>query len=173
MRIQVNTLSLSWFEKKTRANDICKGTMADVHSKEVRSYNMSRIKGKNTKPEILVRKYLFSKGLRYRINVKTLPGKPDIVLSNLKTVIFVNGCFWHGHKGCRYFVIPKTRTEWWSDKIQKNKSRDEEKYNQLKQLGWKILIVWECLLKPAVRDATLSEIEHTLFRYKAEKSEAQ
>ena len=85
--------------------------MTDVLNKEVRSYNMSRIKGKNTKPEIMVRKFLLSKGFCYRINVKTLPGKSDIVLTKLKTVIFVNGCFWHGHKGCRYFVIPKTRTE--------------------------------------------------------------
>ena len=86
--------------------------MTDVHSQETRSYNMSRIKAKDTKPELLVRKYLFCKGFRYRVNVKDLPGKPDIVLPKYKTVIFIHGCFWHGHEGCKYFVIPKTRTEW-------------------------------------------------------------
>ncbi|MBC7451038.1 MAG: DNA mismatch endonuclease Vsr [Cytophagales bacterium] len=85
--------------------------MADVHSKEVRSYNMSQIKGKDTKPEMLVRKFLFSKGFRFRLHVKDLPGKPDIVLPKYRTVIFIHGCFWHGHEGCRYFVMPKTRTE--------------------------------------------------------------
>ena len=91
--------------------------MTDVHDSPTRSFNMSRIKGKNTKPEMLVRKFLFSKGFRYRLHVKNLPGNPDIVLPKYKTVIFVNGCFWHGHKGCRYFVLPKTRTEWWLQKI--------------------------------------------------------
>lgn len=98
--------------------------MADVHSKKIRSYNMSKIKGKNTRPEIMVRKFLFSHGFRYRLNVKKLSGKPDIVLSKYRIVIFINGCFWHGHEGCKYFVVPKTRTEWWIDKIQKNKERD-------------------------------------------------
>ena len=95
--------------------------MPDVHSQETRSYNMSRIKAKDTKPELLVRKYLFCKGFRYRVNAKDLPGKPDIVLPKYKTVIFIHGCFWHGHEGCKYFVIPKTRTEWWTEKIRKNK----------------------------------------------------
>lgn len=97
--------------------------MTDVHSQETRSYNMSRIKAKDTKPELLVRKYLFCKGFRYRVNAKDLPGKPDIVLPKYKTVIFIHGCFWHGHEGCKYFVIPKTRTEWWTEKIRKNKER--------------------------------------------------
>lgn len=91
--------------------------MSDVHSKEVRSYNMSQIKSKNTKPEILVRKFLFAKGLRFRLHDKNLPGKPDIVLKKYKTVIFVDGCFWHGHDKCKYFIIPKTRTDWWLEKI--------------------------------------------------------
>lgn len=110
--------------------------MADVHDREIRSYNMSRIKGKNTKPEILVRKSLFSKGFRYRINVKQLPGKPDIVLSKYKTVIFVNGCFWHGHKGCKYFVLPKTNAEWWLKKIKDTQKRNKKAEIELNVMGW-------------------------------------
>ena len=98
--------------------------MADNHSKESRSRNMAQIKGKNTLPEIMVRKFLFGKGFRYRINDKSLPGKPDIVLPKYRTVIFVNGCFWHGHADCKYADLPKTRTEWWKTKIDKNKERD-------------------------------------------------
>jgi DNA mismatch endonuclease (patch repair protein) len=122
--------------------------MADVHNKATRSFNMSRIKGKNTLPELLVRKFLFANGYRYRLNVKTLPGKPDIVLPKYKTVIFINGCFWHGHVGCRYFVIPKTRTEWWIEKITGTQKRDREAENQLNELGWKVIVIWECQLKP-------------------------
>ncbi|WP_321435764.1 very short patch repair endonuclease [uncultured Bacteroides sp.] len=132
--------------------------MSDVHSKETRSYNMSMIKGKNTKPEMIVRKYLFSKGFRYRVNVKELPGKPDIVLRKYRTVIFINGCFWHGHKGCRYFVIPKTRTEWWRAKIDKNIARDAEVRDKLRSMGWRTMVVWECQLKPKQRENTLNEI---------------
>ncbi len=119
---------------------------------------MSRIKAKDTKPELLVRKYLFSKGFRYRVNVKNLSGKPDIVLPKYKTVIFIHGCFWHGHEGCRYFVIPKTRTEWWTEKIRKNKERDQTKHLALRQTGWNVMTVWECQLKPATREATLEGI---------------
>jgi len=97
--------------------------MADVHTKEVRSYNMSQIRSKNTKPELVVRRYLFAKGFRYRLHSKDLPGKPDIVLPKYRTVIFVHGCFWHGHEGCKYFGIPKTNTEWWVNKI-KGKQRN-------------------------------------------------
>lgn len=132
--------------------------MTDVHSHETRSYNMSRIKAKDTKPELLVRKYLFSKGFRYKVNVKNLPGKPDIFLPKYKTVIFIHGCFWHGHEGCRYFVIPKTRTEWWTEKIRKNKERDQTKHFALRQTGWNVMTVWECQLKPATREATLEGI---------------
>src|SRR5450432_3693168 len=99
--------------------------MADVHTAKVRSFNMSRIKAKNTKPEIAVRKAFFSNGLRFRVNDQKLPGTPDIVLKKYKTVVFVNGCFWHGHEGCAKFRIPKTRTEWWEKKINQNISRDE------------------------------------------------
>lgn len=98
--------------------------MADVHSKEVRSYNMSRIRSKNTKPEVLLRKVLFANGFRFRLHDKKLPGKPDIVLKKYRTVIFVHGCFWHGHNGCRYFVVPKTRTAWWMNKIEGNQKND-------------------------------------------------
>ena len=121
--------------------------MADVHDKATRSYNMSRIKNKNTKPEMLVRKFLFANGFRYRINDKKLPGKPDIVLPKYKTVIFVNGCFWHGHENCKYFKLPRTRTEWWKNKIEKNKENDLRKHSQLVELGYKVLIVWECEIK--------------------------
>lgn len=121
--------------------------MPDVHTKEIRSYNMSRIRSKNTKPEVLIRKYLHGKGFRFRINVKNLPGKPDIVLSKYKTVIFINGCFWHGHENCKYFVIPKTRTEWWLEKINRNKENDEKALTALRLKGWRIINVWECELK--------------------------
>jgi DNA mismatch endonuclease, patch repair protein len=121
--------------------------MTDVHSTEVRSYNMSRIKGKNTKPEMLLRKFLFSHGFRYRLNSKTLPGKPDIVLPKYKTVIFVHGCFWHGHEGCSYYKTPKTRTDWWIDKINKTISLDKKRLIELKLLGWKVITIWECELK--------------------------
>jgi DNA mismatch endonuclease (patch repair protein) len=121
--------------------------MADVHDKATRSYNMSRIKNKNTKPEILVRKFLFANGFRYRINDKKLPGKPDIVLPKYKTVIFVNGCFWHGHESCKYFKLPATRTEWWKAKIDGNIKNDLKKHTQLVTLGFKVLVVWECKIK--------------------------
>lgn len=121
--------------------------MPDVHSPKVRSYNMSRIKGKDTKPEELVRKRLFSKGLRYRKNVSKLPGKPDIVFLKYKTVVFVNGCFWHGHEGCKYFVWPKSNPDFWKEKINRNIERDEEVIRKLKRNGWNVLIVWECELK--------------------------
>lgn len=119
---------------------------------------MSKIKAKNTKPELLVRKYLFNKSFQYRINVRSLPGKPDIVLHKYKTVIFINGCFWHGHQGCKYSTLPKTRTEWWTTKILKNKERDQKEHEELKQAGWNIIIVWGCQLKPKVYKETLEKI---------------
>ncbi|MFR8461865.1 very short patch repair endonuclease [Ruthenibacterium lactatiformans] len=129
--------------------------MADVHSKEIRSYNMSHIHGKNTKPEELVRKYLFSHGFRYRKNVAKLPGKPDIVLSKYKAAIFVNGCFWHGHTGCAYFVWPKTNSDFWKQKISGNIIRDKKNYDLLTSLGWRVFTVWECELRPRIREQTL------------------
>lgn len=119
----------------------------DVHDRATRSYNMSRIKGKNTKPEDIVAKYLFAHGFRYRRNVKKLPGTPDIVLKKYKTVIFVNGCFWHAHEGCRYFVLPEENREFWNEKLLRNRERDAEKQKQLQELGWNIIVIWECELK--------------------------
>jgi len=136
--------------------------MADVHTPEQRSYNMSQIRGKNTKPEELVRKYLFSQGFRYRKNDSRLPGKPDIVLPKYKTVIFVNGCFWHGHDGCRYFVWPKNNAEFWKAKISGNIQRDAQCVRLLKEQGWNVIVVWECELKKANREATLIGLEARL-----------
>ena len=141
--------------------------MADNHSKEVRSMNMSHIRSKNSKPEELVRKYLFSKGFRYRKNVKTLPGCPDIVLPKYKTVIFVNGCFWHKHD-CPRFVWPSTNEEYWRPKIMGNVERDKRNLAELQQLGWTVLIVWECELKKKVIDATLDQLEKRLCKIGSE-----
>ena len=132
--------------------------MTDIHTKAVRSYNMSRIKGKDTKPEMMVRKYLFAHGFRFRLHVKTLPGKPDIVLRKYNTVVFVNGCFWHAHEGCKYYVIPKTRTDWWLNKLCVNKQKDAENFSNLTLLGWKIIVIFECELKPNIRTQTLSKL---------------
>lgn len=134
----------------------------DVHSKETRSYNMSMIKGKNTKPEEIVRKYLFAQGFRYRKNDKRLPGTPDIVLPKYKTVIFVNGCFWHKHEGCRYFVWPKNNADFWKEKILHNIDRDKKTYEKLKEGGWNIIIVWECELKKDKREQTLLKLEDVI-----------
>lgn len=125
---------------------------------------MSRIKGKNTKPEILVRKFLFSNGFRYKLNDKKLPGTPDLVFPRYKKVMFINGCFWHGHEGCKYFVVPKTRTEWWLNKINGNKRKDEESIRDLKNKGWDIIVVWECELKSSLKNATLNSIIEELKR---------
>ena len=131
--------------------------MADIKSKEARSKNMSAIKGKNTTPEVIGRKYLFSRGFRYRINVSQLPGKPDIVLAKYKTAIFVNGCFWHLHAGCKYFVWPKQNADFWKNKITGNAERDKRNYNALIAAGWQVLIVWECQLKQS-REETLTAL---------------
>lgn len=115
----------------------------DVHSKKQRSFNMSQIKGKNTKPEVLVRKHLFSKGFRYRINDKRYPGKPDIVLPKYKIILFIHGCFWHQHD-CKYFKWPKTNLAFWKNKIEGNIIRDRNNISELEKMGWKIIIIWEC-----------------------------
>lgn len=130
----------------------------DVHDKQTRSYNMSQIKSQNTKPEEVVCKYLFSHGFRYRKNDKRYPGKPDIVLPKYKTVIFVNGCFWHKHEGCRYFVVPKSNTEFWMNKISRNVERDADNISKLSEMGWNVIVVWECELKKDKRENTLSSI---------------
>ena len=117
---------------------------------------MSRIKGRKTKPEEIVAKYFFSQGFGYRRNVKKLPGTPDIVLKKYKTVIFVNGCFWHMHEGCKYFVWPKDNSEFWKNKLLANKERDEKEKKGIEELGWKVIVVWECQLKKAERERTLN-----------------
>lgn len=132
--------------------------MADVHSKETRSYNMSRIRSKDTKPEMLVRKFLHKNGFRYRLHLKDLPGKPDIVLPKYKTVIFIHGCFWHGHEGCKYYVIPKTRTEWWLHKIQGNAANDTNAEKQLQDTGWNIIKIWECELRKTSLENTFDKL---------------
>src|SRR6478672_10099960 len=136
--------------------------MADVHDKATRSFNMSRIKSKNTKPEILVRKFLHVQGFRFKLHDKKLPGKPDIILPKYKTVIFVHGCFWHGHKGCKYFVVPKTRTEWWLDKINANIANDKKKQTKLESEGWKVINIWECQLKSDLKQLTLDKLLLTI-----------
>ena len=115
--------------------------MADVHTTTQRSYNMSRIKGKDTKPEMLVRKFLYANGYRYKLHDKKLPGKPDIALPKYNTVIFIHGCYWHGHTNCKYFTVPKTRTKWWTDKITRNKTNDIKAIKALKEDGWKVIVV--------------------------------
>jgi DNA mismatch endonuclease, patch repair protein len=134
----------------------------DVHEPEVRSYNMSRIRSKDTKPEMLVRKFLFANGFRYSLHNNKLPGKPDIVLRKYKTVIFVHGCFWHGHEGCKYYVVPKTKTEWWVNKIAGNRERDERNTAKLRQEGWKVIAIFECELKSVVSVKTLNKLLNKL-----------
>lgn len=119
----------------------------DNRTKEERSKNMAHIPSKNTKPEETVRKYLFAHGFRYRKNVSQLPGKPDIVLPKYKAVVFVNGCFWHGHEGCKWFVPPKTNIEFWNKKFLYNQERDKLNYKKLRDAGWNVIIVWECEIR--------------------------
>ncbi len=138
-------------EKKTfnYQQQISTFVQMDIWNKQKRSDVMSKIRSKNTKPEIKLRKALFAKGFRYRVNDKRLPGKPDIVLPKYKTVIFVNGCFWHGHENCKYANTPKTNTEFWTNKIALNKERDKKNTEKCISMGWNVLTVWEC------------EIQHT------------
>ena len=136
--------------------------MADRMTTEQRHKCMSRIKSKDTKPELIVRRYLHAHGYRYRINVKRLPGTPDIVLRKYRTVIFINGCFWHGHEGCKYFVMPKSNSQFWQKKIERNKQRDVEKRIQLRCLGWHTIVIWGCELLPKNHHTTLQALEQTL-----------
>ena len=143
---------MRWIVEKTKVLKL-----ADNHTKEIRSMNMSRIRSKDTKPEELVRKYLFSKGFRYRKNVRELPGCPDIVLPKYKTVIFVHGCFWHKHD-CPRFVWPSSNEEYWVPKINKNAERDRANSEMLTSQGWKVLVVWECELKKRSFDQTMQKL---------------
>ena len=137
--------------------------MPDIYSQKKRSQIMSSIGGKETKPEIIVRKFLFSRGYRYRKNVKTLPGKPDIVLPKYKTVIFINGCFWHNHKNCKASKLPETRHDFWKKKITGNILRDKKNYQKLKKLGYKVIIIWLCNLKSKIkREKTFGKILNIL-----------
>ena len=134
----------------------------DKMTKEQRHRCMAAIKSRNTKPELLVRKFLFSREFRYRLNHPRLPGHPNIVLSKYRTVIFINGCFWHGHEGCKYYVQPKTNAAFWQDKITRNRNRDIEKRHQLTAMGWHCITIWECQLKPQYRQQTLESLVYTL-----------
>jgi DNA mismatch endonuclease (patch repair protein) len=136
--------------------------MADVFTKEKRSEIMSSIGWKDTKPELLVRKYLFSKGYRFRIHQKNLPGKPDIVLKKFNTVIMINGCFWHGHENCKEYKIPKTNSDFWKMKIEKNVKRDNSNHEKLINLGWRVIVIWECQLENGNREKTLCGIVNDL-----------
>ena len=119
---------------------------------------MSHVRGKDTKPELLVRQFLFAQGFRYRLYRKDLPGKPDIVLPKYKTVIFINGCFWHGHTGCKYATIPEANHDFWLAKISGNVERDKSNYAKLFELGWKVIEIWQCELKPKFREQTLNNL---------------
>jgi DNA mismatch endonuclease (patch repair protein) len=131
--------------------------MTDKMTPEQRHHCMSRIRSKNTKPELQVRRWLWSHGYRYRLNVKGVPGKPDIVMRPYRTAIFVNGCFWHGHEPC--CKIPQTNREFWVSKIKRNQERDRENYQMLQDNGWQVIVVWECQLKPAVIERTMLQVE--------------
>lgn len=132
--------------------------MSDIHDKKTRSFNMSQVRNRNTKPEEIVRKYLFARGLRYRKNDKRYPGHPDIVLPKYRTVIFVHGCFWHMHQGCSKATLPATNTDFWKNKLTSNSKRDAKEKVELETMGWQVLIVWECQLKKSVREETLSSL---------------
>jgi DNA mismatch endonuclease (patch repair protein) len=132
--------------------------MADVFSKEKRSWIMSRVKSKDSLPEMIVRRSLHAKGFRYRIHVKSLPGKPDIVLPRYRTIILVHGCFWHAHEHCKKFSLPKTRTDWWRRKLDINIQNDIKNEIALQKLGWEVITVWQCQLKSDKFEATINKL---------------
>lgn len=136
----------------------------DVLTPQQRHKVMASIRSSNTKPELMVRKYLWRLGFRYRLNNPRLPGHPDIVLRKYRTCVFVNGCFWHGHEDCGCFHLPKTNTEFWARKIERNRERDREEQKKLAGMGWHVMVVWECQLKPDKREQTLASLAFTLNR---------
>lgn len=137
--------------------------MSDRLSVEKRSWNMSRIRGQDTKIEVAVRQHLFAEGYRFRKNDKRLPGKPDVVLPKYRTVIFVNGCFWHMHEGCKNATIPKTRTDFWLEKLGHNVSNDKKNQEILSSMGWKVIVLWECELEKNF-EGTMSKVIEQLGR---------
>ena len=136
--------------------------MSDPLTPTQRHANMSAIRGKNTKPELVVRHFLWHHGFRYRLNHRRLPGKPDVVLTKYRTCIFINGCFWHGHAGCRYYTTPKSNTEFWVNKVQRNQARDLRVQHELAAMGWHCITIWECELKPSRRSETMESLLFTL-----------
>ena len=138
--------------------------MADVLTPDQRHRNMAAIHSASTKPEIELRRTLWRLGFRYRVNDKKLPGKPDIVLPKYRTVIFIHGCFWHGHKDCKFYTVPKTNTEFWTAKVARNQDRDQEVWRQLEAKGWSVIIVWECQLKKAALDETIGRVRTEILQ---------
>lgn len=138
--------------------------MTDKMTHSQRHHCMSNIKSKNTKPEIIVRRWIWNDGFRYRLHVKSLPGTPDIVIHKLKTIIFINGCFWHGHIAGKCYRLPKSNVSFWTSKIQKNRERDTINYLLLKSLGWKIIVIWECQLAKDKRIKTLRDLSLELSK---------
>lgn len=136
--------------------------MADILTRQQRHNCMSHIRSRNTRPEVKLRKELHRLGYRYRVNVKSMPGTPDIVLAKYRTCIFVNGCFWHGHEGCGKFVIPKSNTDFWVEKIRNNRERDLKEYMLLEAYDWKDIVVWECQLKNDSFEKTVAEVRSQL-----------
>ena len=147
--------------------------MADNHTPAQRHRNMAAIHSASTKPELKLRRTLWRLGFRYRVNDKRLPGSPDIVLPKYRTVIFVHGCFWHGHQGCKYYTVPKTDTDFWTAKIARNRERDQDVWRQLEADGWSVIVVWECQLKNEVLDGTLSSVEEEIRRNRESYLSAQ
>ena len=139
---------------------------------EQRTYRMSHIRQSNTKPEVILRRALWHFGFRYRVNDKRLPGKPDIVLPKFHTIIFIHGCFWHGHKGCKYYTVPKSNTDYWTTKVARNQVRDQDVWRRLEAMGWYVIVVWECQLKKAVFDDTVERVAAEIVkngeRYRAD-----
>ena len=138
--------------------------MPDVLTPTQRHRCMSHIRSKATKPEITVRKWLWAHGYRYRLNVKSVPGKPDIVMRRYRTAIFVNGCFWHGHEGCKQFVLPKTNTPFWQAKIDRNREQDRQNYQLLLDAGWQVIVIWACNLTKEKTEPTMQQVAVTLNR---------
>ena len=139
--------------------------MTDKMTPEQRHLCMSHIHSRNTKPELKVRKWLWNHGYHYRLNVKGVPGKPDIVMRHYRTAIFVNGCFWHGHEGCGKFKMPQANVEFWEAKIKRNKERDRQNYQILKENGWQVLVLWECQLTKKLLETTMQQVEVQLHSY--------